>query len=69
VIFPYKYVLEPELAGLFYFSLFYLSPFLMVISIGLKILYLSLNGKYINGPNVGTPRRMHRRMCTGWLGK
>jgi hypothetical protein len=39
VTFRCIYVLEPELVHPLYFSRFYLSSLLMVISAGLKILY------------------------------
>jgi hypothetical protein len=39
VTFPCTYILYPELVYPLHFSFFYLSPFLMVISTGLKILY------------------------------
>jgi hypothetical protein len=42
------YVLEPELAHLLYFSPFYLSPLLMLISTGLKFLCSFLYRKHIN---------------------
>jgi hypothetical protein len=40
---PYLYVLQPDLVHLLYFSSFYFSPFLMVVSPGLKILYSFLH--------------------------
>jgi hypothetical protein len=43
----YIYIITP-LAQLFYFSSFYLSPFLMVVSTGLKILCSFLYRKYVN---------------------
>jgi hypothetical protein len=46
--FPSMYILYSELVHPFHFSLFYLSPLLMVISASLKILYLFLYRKYIN---------------------
>jgi hypothetical protein len=42
------YVLYPELIHLLHFSSFYLNPFLMVISTGLKNLYSFLHRKYIS---------------------
>jgi hypothetical protein len=44
---PCLYVLKPDLVHLLYFSSFYLSPFLMVVSTGLKILYSFLYREYI----------------------
>jgi hypothetical protein len=46
--FPCIYVLYPELVHPLYFSPFYLSPLLMVISTGLHILYSFSYRKYIN---------------------
>jgi hypothetical protein len=43
VTFPCIYVLQPDLFHSLYFSPFYLTPLLMVISTGLKILYSILN--------------------------
>jgi hypothetical protein len=48
VVLPCIYVLTLELLYLLYFSPFYLSPILMVISTGSKILYSFLYRKYIN---------------------
>jgi hypothetical protein len=42
------YILYPDFVHLLYFYSFYLSPFLMVVSTGLKILYLFLCREYIN---------------------
>jgi hypothetical protein len=42
------HVLQPELVHLLYFFSFYLSPLLMVVSIGLKILYSFLCREYLN---------------------
>jgi hypothetical protein len=42
------YVLWPNLVHLLYFSSFYLSPLLMVVSTSLKILYSFLYREYIN---------------------
>jgi hypothetical protein len=47
--FPCIYILlKPKLIHVSYFSPFYLSLFLMVISTGLKILYAFLYREYIN---------------------
>jgi hypothetical protein len=48
VTFPCIYVLQPKLVHLLYFSSFYLSPLLMVVSTVLKILYSFLYRGYIN---------------------
>jgi hypothetical protein len=47
VPFPCVYVIHPELVHPLYFSLFYLTLLLMVISTGLKILCSFLNSKFI----------------------
>jgi hypothetical protein len=48
VVLPCIYVLKLELLYLLYFSPFYLSPILIVISTDSKILYSFLYRKYIN---------------------
>jgi hypothetical protein len=48
VTFPCTFVLYPTLVHPLHFSPFYFSPYLMVISAGLKILYSFLYRQYIN---------------------
>jgi hypothetical protein len=47
VIFPCVYVLYPQLVYLLWLSIFYLSPFLMMVSAGLRFLYSFLYREYI----------------------
>jgi hypothetical protein len=45
---PCIYELQSNFVHFFYFSSFYCSPFLMVVSTSLEIIYLFLYSEYIN---------------------
>jgi hypothetical protein len=62
VTLPLIYVLEPKLVHFFYFFLFYLSPLLMVISAGLRILYSFLHRKYVSHTHFFPPALVFRML-------